>query len=79
MQETPHWVRCTCGLAHCPSAAAVFGRRLCRRTGVFTLVVLTTFPVIVPFFFISNAALAIRASNLLVIGMLFDGGCALGH
>ncbi len=46
---------------------------------VFALVVLATFPVVVPFIFIQETALALRVSNLLAIGMLFAGGCALGH
>lgn len=47
--------------------------------GVFALVVLATFPVVVPFIFISETALALRVSNLLAIGTLFICGTALGH
>jgi hypothetical protein len=47
--------------------------------GVFLLVVLSTFPVVVPFMFISEMALAIRVSNAVALLLLFIGGYRLGH
>jgi len=46
--------------------------------GVFLLVVLSTFPVVVPFMFISEMALAMRASNAVALVLLFIGGYRLG-
>jgi VIT1/CCC1 family predicted Fe2+/Mn2+ transporter len=46
--------------------------------GVFLLVVLSTFPVVVPFIFISELALAMRVSNGVALVMLFIGGFQLG-
>jgi VIT1/CCC1 family predicted Fe2+/Mn2+ transporter len=39
--------------------------------GVFILVVISTFPVVVPFIFIQDARLALRMSNALAVVMLF--------
>ena len=47
--------------------------------GVFLLVVLSTFPVVVPFIFISEMALAMRVSNGVALVLLFIGGYRLGH
>ena len=47
--------------------------------GVFLLVVLSTFPVVVPFMFISKTALAMRTSNAVALVLLFIGGYRLGH
>jgi VIT1/CCC1 family predicted Fe2+/Mn2+ transporter len=47
--------------------------------GVFLLVVLSTFPVVVPFIFISEMTLAMRVSNGVALVMLFIGGYRLGH
>ena len=46
--------------------------------GVFLLVVLSTFPVVVPFIFISEMALAMRTSNAVALMILFIGGYQLG-
>lgn len=46
--------------------------------GVFLLVFLSTFPVVLPFIFLSRAGLALRVSNLAAILMLFLTGCAYG-
>ena len=46
--------------------------------GVLLLVVLSTFPVVVPFIFISELALAMRVSNGVALVMLFIGGYQLG-
>jgi len=46
--------------------------------GVFLLVFLSTFPVVLPFLFLRNARLALRMSNLVAIVMLFLTGWAYG-
>jgi VIT1/CCC1 family predicted Fe2+/Mn2+ transporter len=47
--------------------------------GVLVLVILSTFPVVIPFLFISEPALALRISNLLAVTTLFLGGLLLGR
>jgi hypothetical protein len=48
-------------------------------TGVFLLVFLSTFPVVIPFLFISEPKLALRISNGVAIMMLFLTGYAFGR
>jgi VIT1/CCC1 family predicted Fe2+/Mn2+ transporter len=47
--------------------------------GVFSLVVLGTLPVTLPFVFVSDVGLAMRVSQGIGLAMLFLNGCALGH
>jgi hypothetical protein len=47
-------------------------------TGVFLLVFLSTFPVVLPFIFLRNARLALRISNGIAIAMLFFTGWTYG-
>jgi VIT1/CCC1 family predicted Fe2+/Mn2+ transporter len=47
--------------------------------GVFLLVFLSLFPVVVPFIFISNARLALRTSNVVALGLLFLAGYSFGR
>ena len=47
--------------------------------GVFLLVFLSTFPVVIPFIFMKSLAPAMRVSNLIAIVMLFLLGCAFGR
>lgn len=47
--------------------------------GVFLLVFLSTFPVVLPFIFMLNAMLAMRVSNGIAITMLFITGAAYGR
>lgn len=47
--------------------------------GVFLLVFLSTFPVAIPFIFMTNAALAMRLSNAIAVVMLFITGIAYGR
>ena len=47
--------------------------------GVFFLVFLSTFPVVIPFTFMRNAGPALRASNVVAIVMLFLTGYAFGR
>jgi VIT1/CCC1 family predicted Fe2+/Mn2+ transporter len=46
---------------------------------VFLFVVIATFPVVVPFLIISDARLAMRASQIVTLAMLFLAGFALGR
>ncbi len=47
--------------------------------GVFLLVFLSTFPIVVPFLFMHNAQFALRISNGIAIVILFMIGSRLGH
>ena len=47
--------------------------------GVFFLVFLSTFPVVIPFIFMRNAGPALRVSNVIAIVMLFFTGYAFGR
>jgi VIT1/CCC1 family predicted Fe2+/Mn2+ transporter len=47
--------------------------------GVFLLVFLSTFPVVIPFIFIREPRLALRISNAVAIVMLFMAGHAFGN
>jgi hypothetical protein len=47
--------------------------------GVFLLVFLSTFPVVIPFMVMTSVAPAMRASNLIAISMLFVTGYAYGR
>ena len=47
--------------------------------GVFLIVVLATFPVVIPFAIISDARFALRVSNGIAIAMLFLTGYAFGR
>lgn len=47
--------------------------------GVFVLVFLSTFPVTIPFLFMTDAGNALRVSNALAVAMLFAAGYAFGR
>lgn len=47
--------------------------------GTFLLVVLATFPVVIPFLLIDETRLAIRLSNLVGLGLLFAAGWVLAR
>jgi hypothetical protein len=47
--------------------------------GIFLMVVIATFPVVVPFMLTRDAALAMRVSQGVTVGMLFLAGFALGR
>jgi hypothetical protein len=47
--------------------------------GVFLLVFLSTFPVVIPFMVMNNAVPALRVSNAIAIAMLFIAGWAYGR
>jgi hypothetical protein len=52
---------------------------LAGALGVFSLVVLATLPVTLPFVFVSDVALAMRVSQGIGLAMLFLSGFGLGH
>jgi VIT1/CCC1 family predicted Fe2+/Mn2+ transporter len=52
---------------------------LAGALGVFSLVVLGTLPVTLPFAFLSDVAFALRVSQGIGLTMLFLNGSALGH
>jgi VIT1/CCC1 family predicted Fe2+/Mn2+ transporter len=47
--------------------------------GVCLLSFLSTFPIVIPFLFIGDGRLALRASNAIAIAMLFVCGYSFGH
>jgi hypothetical protein len=53
-------------------------RDLRGAAGVFLLVTVSTFPVVVPFLFLDDAVRALRISNAIALAMLFGIGWALG-
>jgi len=63
-----------------PPVRARLGRDdFAGSVGVFLLVVLATFPVVIPFIFIQETALAMRVSNAVALVILFAAGHALGR
>jgi hypothetical protein len=66
-------------LSDVPARASIGKNDFLGALGVFLLVVLSTFPVVVPFMFVSGMALAMRVSNAVALVMLFIGGYRLGH
>lgn len=63
-----------------PPARARLGRDdYVGALGVFLLVVLATFPVVVPFMLFPETALAMRVSNGVALATLFAAGYALGR
>jgi VIT1/CCC1 family predicted Fe2+/Mn2+ transporter len=67
-------------LLELPSARSRLGPRDFKAAlGVFLLVVLATFPVVIPFIAFRETAFALRVSNALSLSMLFAAGWALGR
>jgi hypothetical protein len=62
-----------------PSHPRLTKRDWIGAVSVFALVVLSTFPVVLPFCFMQNALLAKRVSNAIAIGLLFLTGYAFGR
>src|SRR5436190_11614498 len=62
-----------------PSPPRLSGRNWRGAFGVFLLVFLSTFPVVMPFMFIEGALRALRVSNAIAIVMLFITGYAFGR
>jgi VIT1/CCC1 family predicted Fe2+/Mn2+ transporter len=47
--------------------------------GVFLLVFLSTFPVVIPFIVMRDAVPALRVSNIIAVALLFGAGHAFGR
>jgi hypothetical protein len=63
-----------------PSARARLGNdEWLGALGVFLLVFLSTFPVVIPFLFMKNLWLAMRVSNTIAVAMLFLTGWVFGR
>ena len=63
-----------------PAAARAFTAEDWRgAAAVFLLVFLSTFPVALPFLFVSDAGHALRVSNAIAVGLLFLTGYAFGR
>ena len=62
-----------------PARPPLTGRDLRGAVAVFLLVFLSTFPVVLPFLFLADAARATRMSNFIAVGMLFASGFFLGR
>lgn len=67
------------GLREPPAPGKLVGGDFVAAFGVFLLVVLSTFPVVIPFILIQEAWLAMRVSNAIAIVMLFVAGWTLAH
>jgi len=62
-----------------PPSHVLGGQDYAAALRVFVLVILSTFPVVVPFLFFSEAELALRFSNLLAVITIFAAGLVLGR
>jgi len=66
-------------LPRMPARPRLSSQDLLGALGIFLLVFLSTFPVVIPFLFISEPRLALRASNAVALVMLFLCGYLLGR
>jgi VIT1/CCC1 family predicted Fe2+/Mn2+ transporter len=55
------------------------GEDYLAAVGIFLLVVLATFPIVIPFLLIEDAGRAMQASRAITLAMLFGAGFALGR
>ncbi len=62
-----------------PERARLSTRDMFGALAVFLWVFLTTFPVTIPFLFMTSARTALRVSNAIAVVMLFATGCAFGR
>jgi len=62
-----------------PARARLNGSDLLAALAIFLLVVLATFPVVVPFAVMQDVGMANNASRVIALVMLFLGGFGLGH
>ena len=62
-----------------PLRARLNGSDLLAALAIFVLVVLATFPVVLPFAFMQDVGAAKNASRIIALVMLFLGGFALGR
>ena len=67
------------GLPEPPERATLGKDDWLGALGVFLLVFLSTFPVVIPFMFMKDTWLALRISNAVAIAMLFLTGCAFAR
>ena len=67
------------GMRDIPGSASLTREDWAGALGVFLLVFLSTFPVVIPFLVFSRIQLALRISNLIVIVLLFLLGYRLGR
>lgn len=66
-------------LGELPPAPRLRKDDLLAALGIFLLVVLATFPVVIPFLFLDDAVTALRVSNGIALVMLFFAGYSLGR
>jgi hypothetical protein len=66
-------------LPELPMRARLRGEDYAGALGVFLLVVISTFPVVIPFMLVSDIGPAMRVSNAVALLMLFIGGYQLGR
>ena len=78
-QELAHLHKRIIELPHHPAKVRLGRVELLGALGVFMLVVASTFPVIIPFIFISDLHLAKRLSHVIAISMLYLCGHAWGR
>ncbi|SFN38736.1 hypothetical protein [Variovorax sp. OV329] len=62
-----------------PARASLNGRDLLAALAVFLLVVIATFPVVIPFALMDDVGAAKTLSRIIALAMLFFGGFTLGH
>lgn len=62
-----------------PARPALSGRDLLAALAVFLLVVIATFPVVIPFALMEDVGAAKTLSRIIALAMLFFSGFALGH
>jgi VIT family len=67
------------GISDLPKRPNISKDEWLSALGIFLLVFVSTFPVVIPFLLFSDANLALRASNGVAIAMLFTCGYALGE
>ena len=60
-------------------SSGLHGEDYLAALGIFLLVVLATFPIVIPFLVIDDAPRAMQASRLITVAMLFVAGFALGR
>ena len=67
------------GLTDIPARARFEREDFVAAAGVFLIVFLSTFPVVIPFLVMSEVAPALRVSHTIAVSMLFVAGWSLGR
>ena len=67
------------GLPALPDRPRLHWDDLRAALAIFLLVVVSTFPVVLPFFFVDDVTTAKNVSRAIALTMLFAGGLALGR